>query len=51
MEFSSASLTVIYPPNTKWYLTNGATTLTPDKTSSGSYTFSLEQKGVWNIYY
>lgn len=51
IEFSSASLTIIYPPNTKWYLTNGATTLAPDKTSSGSYTFNLEQKGVWNIYY
>ncbi len=49
--FISASLKIIYPPNTKWYITNGIETLVPEENNSGSHTFTMETQGVWSIYY
>lgn len=51
LDFSEATLTVIYPPGTSYYITNGFKTYSPDDNSTGSNNFTISEKGIWNIYY
>lgn len=51
LDFSGATLTIVYPPNTSYYITNGLKTYTPDDNSTGSNSFTISEKGIWNIYY
>lgn len=51
LDFSGATLTITYPPGTFYYITNGLKTYTSDDNSTGLNNFTINDKGIWNIYY